>query len=85
MWSDFPSQWDFTVYGSPIGYLAVGGNSTHTFLYLIYDHSTHKIIIKAANAVPEFPLATVLLLLIIVSSLCVVLAKKRFPRRKPST
>jgi hypothetical protein len=72
MWSDSPSQWDVTIDGSPIGYLAVGGNSTHTFLYFIYNHSTHKIIVKAANAAPEFPSATVLLLLIIVTSLCVV-------------
>jgi hypothetical protein len=75
---DFPSQWDVNIGGSPIGYLAVGGNSTPTSLYFIYDHSVHKTIIKVANAVPEFPLATVLLLLINNHSLCVESAKKNF-------
>jgi len=56
-------------------------NSTHTSVYILYNQSTQTIGI-VAYAVPEFPAAALLPLLIIITLLGIVLRSKRLPKKR---
>lgn len=83
MWCNCASQWNVTITSTPVNDTTVTENSTHTFLYFTYNHSTREVIIKAANVVPEFQSTIILHLPMIITLLGVVLAKKRLMREKP--
>ncbi len=53
-------------------------NSTHTFIYVPYNHSNQEIMVRGTWIVPEFPTALILPLLMIVTLIAVVLRKSEF-------
>jgi len=50
-------------------------NSTHSYLYFTYNHSTQEVMI-----VPEFPTWTSMLLILIVLSVAIAIYKRRLPK-----
>jgi len=65
----------YTVYvnGTEVSYtLLPFSNSTHSYLYLTYNHSTQEVVI-----VPEFPTWTSMLLILIVLTVAVAIYKRR--------
>jgi hypothetical protein len=63
--------------GSPVVPVA-SSNSTHTSLYLSYNHTTHEVTISGATIIPEFPeFAALPLLLIAATTFAVILSRKR--------
>ena len=53
-------------------------NQTHSFLYFTYTHaSTFQIVIQGTWAVPEFPSATILTLLMLTTIIATILLKRR--------
>lgn len=81
LWAKSLSQWEVTIEGSPIRDLTITEDSTHTFLYFTYDHSTREVDIRAFNVIPEFSSALFLPVLMVAAMLAFVLAKKN-PRRE---
>jgi len=78
--------YNILVNNSPPLTLSETSNGTHTFLGFTYNHSTKTIEIRSTSlgVAPQFPLATILILLtilIILAAVTVVLVKKKFPRR----
>ena len=53
-------------------------NQTHTSIYFTYNHSAYNIQIIGTWVIPEFPQTMIMPLLMILMSLSVVFAKKRF-------
>jgi hypothetical protein len=63
--------------GSPVVPVA-SSNSTHTSLYLSYNHTTHEVTISGATGIPEFPeFAALPLILIAATTFAVILSRKR--------
>jgi len=56
---------------TPIDY-TLTQNATHSFLYFTYSHGDHNVKIKGTTVIPEFPLAVVLPLFMIVAIVTVV-------------
>ena len=76
----YPSEWIITMDGnltSPIVGENIGENSTHTFFYLTYNFTTHQIYIKGTNAYPEFPVQTILLLVLLFATLSVAVLRRK--------
>ena len=65
-----------TWFGSAALTPAVTTNSTHTFVYLSYTHSTHQIQIIGTNVVPELPTTLSLLLTLIALTIATFLVRK---------
>lgn len=55
----------------------ISPNATHTSLYFTYMHSTHLVEIVGTTAIPEYPIANLLTLLMATSLLAIALAKRR--------
>jgi len=56
-------------------------NSTHTFIYVPYNHSVQEIMVRGTWIVPEFPSALILPLLMIITLVAVVLRKAIWTER----
>jgi len=68
------------VNGTEVSYtLLPFSNSTHSYLYLTYNHSTQEVII-----IPEFPLSLVILPLFMITTLLVALMYRRRKLTRPS-
>jgi parallel beta-helix repeat protein len=52
-----------------------------TYLYFTYNHSTKTVQIIGTHAIPEFPSTTILPMLLVISMLVAVFAKKKIPRK----
>jgi len=63
----------------------IADNGTHTFLYFNYNHSNHLVEITGTWVIPEFPPAIILPLLMALTMLAVVFAKKKAPKPKPKS
>ena len=53
-------------------------NQTHTSIYFIYNHGTYNIQITGTWVIPEFPSATILPLLILLSLILLITTKRKF-------
>lgn len=83
LWVEPLGQWLVFADGLPVTPI-VTEDTENTYLYFTYSHSTKTIQIIGTNVVPEFPPATIVSLLTILTLLAIVFAKRRFPR-KPKT
>jgi len=73
-----PGVWAVILDGVPTTSFIVSANATHTFIYLPYTHSDHKIVVEGNKVIPELPLSPYLLLLLFAAvSMLHMLAKKR--------
>jgi parallel beta-helix repeat protein len=71
--------YDVKVDGVPVA-LVESSNTTHTSLYISYDHSTHEVAISGATIIPEFPeMAALPLLLLVATTLALLRSRKRIP------
>jgi PKD repeat protein len=82
MWPDPSSEWKVTVGGSSVENLKVSAEGSQTWLYFTYIHSTHQVIIVTVDAIPEFPLALIILFIITIITLGVIIARKRLLRNR---
>jgi len=64
--------------GIPIAY-ALSQNTTHSFVYFVYNHSCHHIRVTATYIVPEFPAIWTLLLSMLLISIGVMAWKRKHP------
>lgn len=72
--------WQVKIDNSSIPFIETQ-NSTHSFLYFTYNHSTKTVDIIGTYAIPELPSALILPLLMVLSAIAVVFAKKRRPKK----
>jgi len=77
MWCDTLNQWDVSVENSSINNLTITEDTTYTFLYFTYNHSTHEVIIKAAFVIPEFPSAIILPIFMLTTLLTVIILRRK--------
>lgn len=56
-------------------------NSTHSFLYFTYNHSTKTIEITGTHVIPEFPSAIILPLFMALSITAIAFTKRKNPRK----
>jgi len=68
-------SWDVHLDGSSISYIKAE-NDTHTFLYFTYTHSTHYVQIIGAEVIPEFPTATIPMLLVALTIVLVFIRRR---------
>lgn len=61
---------------------AFGGNSSHTFICMNYNHSTHEIQIRGTEAIPEFAPTIPLPIVILVAATFIAFAKKRISKKR---
>ena len=57
-------------------YIVVNENTTHITIKITYTHSEHDISIESSNAIPEFPLTPVAILIILAAIILVLMKKK---------
>jgi len=60
-------------------------NGTHSFIYFTYTHSTHLVVIRGAEVIPEFPAAMIVPLLIIATLVAAILGKMVRPTKRRET
>jgi hypothetical protein len=65
----------------PLSEVLLFDNGTHTWLYLTYPQSAHRIEILGTTIIPEFPSAILLPLLISITIIAVALTRKIRPKR----
>jgi len=70
-----PDKWIILVDGAQTTYTKTE-NTTHTFLYINYTHSTHTITIMGTTTIPEYPSMELLIPLILIFSITLVFIKK---------
>lgn len=75
--------WTVYVGEESVNYTIIPDNG-YTYLYFTYNHSTKTVLIQGTHVIPEFPSALIMPLLMTLTMLAVVLAKKRFPRKPES-
>ncbi|UCE16610.1 MAG: hypothetical protein JSV12_03100, partial [Candidatus Bathyarchaeota archaeon] len=56
---------------------SISGNETHTFLYFMYVHTTHNIIIRGTWVIPEFPIEILLLFVLAILAVFIIVLKRR--------
>jgi len=74
------NPWTVLVDGISVDYVT-SENQTHSLLHLQIHKSTSQVVIQGTWVVPEFPSAAIMPLLMILSMLAVIFAKKRLPRK----
>jgi parallel beta-helix repeat protein len=79
LWAE-PEQWIISVDDKIITDYTVIQDENFTHLYFNYSHSTKTIQIIGTTAIPEFPHAMIMPLLMILMLLAIILAKKRFSK-----
>jgi len=79
LWVNVGEDWtvsiDYVVLPPPSGY-SVSGNATHTFVYVPYGLSAHRVQIVGTQVVPEFPSVIAPLMFIVATFAMVVLVGK---------
>jgi len=79
----YGEPWTVTVDGTQVP-ATITENTTHTFIYFTYNHSTKTVTIKGTYVIPEYPSAVFLALIMLTTSMTVVLLKaKRRRLRSP--
>lgn len=72
------NPWTITVDGQPPINIEQNENATHSFLYFTYTHaSTLHVVIQGTWAIPEFPSSTIILMLVFLTALSLILAKRK--------
>jgi parallel beta-helix repeat protein len=69
--------WTITVGNQPITNYTLIPDGDYTYLYFAYDHSTKTVVIQGNHVVPEFSLALLLPLLMMLSAVAFLFAKKQ--------
>jgi len=80
LWVQAPDQWTVMVDGVEVTPI-VTEDANYTYLYFIYTHSTKTVQITGTNAVPEFPSAIILPLLMALTTLAIIFSKRRIYRK----
>ena len=75
--------WIVMVNGTLMGNRTVNVSGNYTYIYFSYTHSTHQVTITGTNAVPEFPSAMALTLILVITLFAtILLARKRNQKPK---
>ena len=89
LWVDDLSEWAVKVNGNPPASIDPKFNGTHYFIYFTYDHTgtilspeTLEIQIEGKYSIPEFPTATILPLLTILTLIAVILGKLLWSKKR---
>jgi len=76
--------WTITVGNQTITDYNVQEDGNHTYIYFSYQHSTQTVTIEGTYVIPEFPIALILPLFMILSVIAIVFAKKKtYKKQKP--
>ncbi|MEM2912544.1 MAG: right-handed parallel beta-helix repeat-containing protein [Candidatus Bathyarchaeia archaeon] len=75
LWAE-TDRWVVLINGEPVNY-TVFSDPENTYLYFVYNHSTHKIEIRGTQAIPEFTSLLILPLFMITTTLVAVYKRKR--------
>ncbi len=68
-------NWTVTVEGNPVT-PKINEDTTNTYLYFTYNHSTKTVMIRGTAAIPEFPSWTILPLFLVAVLFAVILRKQ---------
>ncbi|RLI42577.1 hypothetical protein DRO69_10220 [Candidatus Bathyarchaeota archaeon] len=69
-----PDQWTILIDGNPTTYTKTE-NTTHTFLYINYTHTTHTITITGTQVIPEF--TPLLMLFVALATIILVIIRRK--------
>ncbi|MEM2644054.1 MAG: NosD domain-containing protein [Candidatus Bathyarchaeia archaeon] len=75
LWTE--NGWDIAVNGRKVEEYLELTDEENTYLYFTYTHSTKTVTIRGTNVIPEYPLATLPMLLLLITTLIAIIRKKR--------
>jgi len=81
MWCDNLGEWTITVGGTLIAPTNVTQTIKYTYICFVYTHSTKVVEIKSTNAVPEFAVVPILLMLVMATTLVAVVTNRKHTLR----
>jgi len=77
MWCDNIEKWNITVNGLQPLHIEKTEDSSNTYIYITYKHSTHTIEVDAQHVVPEFPSLLILPFFMMLTLVAVMVYRRR--------
>jgi parallel beta-helix repeat protein len=80
LWCDHPEEWQVWVNITLIENRKIMEDTSYTYVYFICNHTTQNVEAIGVHVIPEFPLWTPILLILIILTVATAITKRRLPK-----